>query len=464
MFYNFILLCGLLLALWNIAQGLRKGGTAAFILNPSIWFSVFFVLIHIAVASLKYSTVGWRYDYSYSEQFIINAALISLVGYQFAIILINIFSRRVIAHSLRMSEYQKHERPREHIVWFVYGVGTLTMLIGAYFFLRNYGQLEENYLSDRINAGLGQGLTRSMPNFLISSSLIFAYVYLSLAKELRRSRLLAGLLGVLSFVMVVFYYNSISSRNSIFLTLILLGSLYLFLRPAVNILSSQFIKKASVGVMLAVASWVIFTNMTRERYTFAESSYTLDRLDELETSMIYGAFGNDENIVWMANNDYKKHEGITYFAAFSNFVPRSMWADKPLGAGPRMKNEIFPGSYVVGASGNSSFTTGLFAEAWLNFGPWGLIFVLPVWVLIGLFFASGVARNTYTIKALPWMASSILWSTALMYSEFAGFFARYVFICAPLFAIGFFGTQRVRYFQPYNGAGNGEPQHTVRLH
>jgi len=446
MFYSFILFCGLLLALWNIFQGLRRGGTAAFILNPGVWFSIFYIIIHIAVAGLKHSTSGWRYDYNYSDQNLINAALIGLLGYQFAIVILNIFSKKVISTGLRKAEYQQANVAVEHVVWLIYGIGIITMAIGTYFFLRNYGQLDENFLTDRIGAGLGQGLTRSMPNFLISSTLIFAYIYLSYTKELRRSRIVAAVLGALSFLMVVYYYNSINSRNSIFLMVILLGSLYVFMRPAMNILSANFLRKASAAFLLAIACWSVFTVMTRERYTFNESSYTLDRLDELETSMIYGAFGNDENIVWMANNNYTKHEGVSYFAALSNFVPRSMWPEKPLGGGPRMKNEIFPGSYVVGAAGNSSFTTGLFAEAWLNFGAWGLAFVMPLWALIGLFFASNVARNVYTIKALPWMATTILWSTSLIYSEFAGFFARYVFIVTPLFVVGFLGTQRsIRY-------------------
>jgi len=444
MFYNIILLCGFLLALWNILRGLRNGGTGAFILNPVIWFSVFYILIHIFVAGLKYNTSGWRYDYSYDEQFLINAALITLLSYQFGVMVLNAASRSLIARNLRRAEYNRTAAPREHIVWLIYGIGVATMVVGAFFFLRTYGQLTDDYLTDRISAGLGRGLSRSMPNFLISSTLIFGYIYLSLADELRRSRIIAGALCLLSLVMVIFYYNSINSRNSIFLCLILVGSLYFFLRPAVNVFSGKFLRKALLALMLAVGAWTVFTTMTRDRYSFIESGYTLDRLDQLETSMLYGAFGNDENIVWMASNDYTQHGGISYFAAVSNFVPRSMWPEKPLGGGPRMKNEIFPGSYVVGASGNSSFTTGLFAEVWLNFGPWGLLYMIPIWALIGLGFASGVARNLYTIRALPWMACTILWSTAVMYSEFAGFFGRFVFICTPLFAVGFLGTQRAK--------------------
>jgi hypothetical protein len=450
MFYNIILLCGFLLALWNILKGLRNGGTGAFILNPVIWFSVFYILIHIFVAGLKYNTSGWRYDYSYDEQFVINAGLITLLGYQFGVLVLNTTSKSLVAKSLRRAEYNRNHAPREHIVWLLYAIGLATMVVGAFFFLRNYGQLTDDYLTDRIGAGLGRGLSRSMPNFLISSSLIFGYIYLSLSVELRRSRLIAAVLGGISFVMVVFYYNSINSRNSIFLSLILLGSLYFFLRPAGDVFSGKFLRKALLALMLSVAAWTVFSSMTRVRYTVAESTYTLDRLDELETSMLYGAFGNDENIIWMANNEYKQHGGISYFAAVSNFVPRSMWPDKPLGGGPRMKNEIFPGSYVVGASGNSSFTTGLFAEVWLNFGPWGILYIIPIWALTGLFFVSGVARNLYTIRALPWMACAVLWSTALIYSEFAGFFGRLVFICTPLFIAGFLGTQRAKTNSAYS--------------
>lgn len=442
--YNIILLAGFVLALWNILQALRRQGTRAFVLNPVVWFSIFFILIHIAVAALKNTTGGWRYSYDYSNQGLVNAALISVVGYQCAVTFLNMFSARLTARNLDVAGRQYYQFPREHVVWFIFAVGGMCLLIGSYTVFQNYGQLGDAFFADRISAGLGQGLQRSMPNFLISSSILFTYTFLSRVPELQRVRLVSGFLAVISIAIVIFYYNSINSRNSIFLLFILLGSLYLFMRPATDLFSGTFIGKVIFGAVVVVAAWSVFLNMTRTRYSRVESSYTLDRLDRLEYSMIDGAFGNDENIIWMANNNYKRHEGITYFAGFSNFVPRSMWPEKPLGAGPRMKNEIFPGSYIIGAKGNSSFTTGLLAEAWLNFGAMGIFMVLPIWALLLLFFISRVARNAYSIKVLPWMVTVVLWSTLLMYAEFAGFFVRYVFICAPLVVVGLFGSRLIQ--------------------
>jgi len=88
MSYGIILFCGLLLAV-------------------VVWFSIFFVIIHIAVAGLKFTLDDYNYAYNYDQQIIISAALINVVGYQFAVICSNIFARRLIAKNLRQAEYQR---------------------------------------------------------------------------------------------------------------------------------------------------------------------------------------------------------------------------------------------------------------------------------------------------------------------------------------------------------------------
>jgi len=321
-------------------------------------------------------------------------------------------------------------------------LGVIMLIIGAYAAYKNYGQLGEDYLTDRISAGVGRGLETLLPNLLLSAAAIFLYIVLKYPKLLQKQSLKALLLYIVSFAFAFTYYSSTSSRNSIFILIILSITLYGLMRPISLRFSASFLRRfllAGVSVWIAFTG---FTEITKERYS-GGGSYAAERQERLVLFMFDGAFGNDENILWLASNSFDYQFGISYIAAITNFIPRSIWSDKPLGAGPRLRNAIYPGSYVVGREGNSSITTGLFTEAYLNFGPFGLYLIPIIWALISIGFANKVARNLGSVMMLPWAVGFILWSTALMYSEFLGFFGRFVFITLPLFITATLCTHRL---------------------
>src|SRR5690606_28382955 len=57
-------------------------------------------------------------------------------------------------------------------------------------------------------------------------------------------------------------------------------------------------------------------------------------------------FGNHENVLFLIERPgYDLAYGKTLLAAATVFIPRSIWPDKPIGAGPMMKNTVTPGSY-----------------------------------------------------------------------------------------------------------------------
>src|SRR5690606_38045803 len=158
-------------------------------------------------------------------------------------------------------------------------------------------------------------------------------------------------------------------RNSFFLLLLNILIFYIFLYK-IDLFKISLIKKAFLLIFIIAAAF-IFKEQGNQRQMLKSNS---TKKKETFISSMNNAFGNHENIVWLLNADSPLLYGKTYIAGVSNFIPRKLWPGKPLGAGPILKNYIYPGSYIVGREGNSSLTTGFFTESLMNFGILGMLF------------------------------------------------------------------------------------------
>lgn len=442
--YLLSLSIGLILAVAIIYIPLRRYGTIAFGLNPVIWFSVFFIILHIAMPVLKFITNTYRYQTEYPIEDVVPYVWCLILSYLVIAAVLSrasgyTFARAIqVRQSIILGKYCYKDRINRLLIF-----GVVTLIIGAYAAYNNYGQLGEDYLSDRITAGVGRGLETQLPNLLLSAVTIFLYIALKHSKPFKKQSINACILLLVSITFIFSYYSSTSSRNSIFILIILIVAIYGLMKPVAFRLSIPFLRRSLIiGIGLGVAL-TGFTEITKERYSASGGSYAAAREERLVFFMFDGAFGNDENILWLAANPFEYQLGASYVAAVTNFIPRSIWPEKPLGAGPRIRNAIYPGSYVVGSEGNSSITTGLFTEAFLNFGLPGLFLVPIIWAYIAIKFARKVARNLGSALMLPWAVALVLWSTALMYSEFLGFLSRFLFITLPLFAAAIFSVRCV---------------------
>lgn len=442
--YLLSLIVGLIFAVIVIYIPLRKYGTIAIGLTPAIWFSVFFIIIHIVMPALKHTTNTYRYQTGYPLEEIVPYVWCLIFSYLIVAIILNYAAKRTLRRAHRTLQFNvlnsscRYKDRMDRLLI----LGTVMLIIGAFTAYKNYGQLGEDYLSDRISAGVGRGLEVLLPNLLLSAAAVFLYITLKHTRLLQKQSLKAFMLFIISFVFAFAYYSSTSSRNSIFILIILSITLYGLMRPVTLRLSASFLRRFLLTVAVLWIAFIGFTEITKERYS-GGGSYAEARQERLVFFMFDGAFGNDENILWLSSNSFDYQFGASYVAAFTNFIPRSIWADKPLGAGPRIRNAIYPGSYVVGREGNSSITTGLFTEAYLNFGSTGFFLVPIIWAFIAIGFANKVARNLGSVMMLPWAVGFILWSTAIMYSEFLGFFSRFVFITLPLFMAAILCTHRL---------------------
>lgn len=123
--------------------------------------------------------------------------------------------------------------------------------------------------------------------------------------------------------------------------------------------------------------------------------YSLSKSDDILNGLT--KFGTAENVFWLIEHrGWDLQYGKTFLSVAVGFVPRSLWPEKPVGGGPVLKNMIYPGSYNLNSStAISSTTTGLPAEAIMNFGVLGI----PIVALLYGFMLSRISMFVYRIKS-----------------------------------------------------------------
>jgi hypothetical protein len=131
-------------------------------------------------------------------------------------------------------------------------------------------------------------------------------------------------------------------------------------------------------------------------------------------------------------NVFETANGLTFVAAATSFFPRSLWPEKPLGGGPFIRNLIRPGTYNFNSGlPLTSYTTGMPAEGFMNFGRLGFVISGALFglILLGISFALGWARST--IPFCVWLGL-LYRGIDFQRSEFLGGVANTVFLCLPL--------------------------------
>ncbi len=409
-----------------------RGGIGQVFCNPIVLSNVFFILIHVALPYIQFKEGFFRYQDEYHEDIYIFSMIFSLSLHVLYMTAYLIFFRGRV-------QFQNIEYRNNHLdsfLWVVLKIGLFTLFIGGYF---SYGNLSailsmglDAYMRDRISLGVGNGLSILLSHWIYISALIFYFIRLKVVQDLKLKRY-ATLLFIISMILTLVYYGVNSNRNSLFVFLLfLLGIRLIFSSDLNSKLSNKQLKVTAILVLILIFVSLGFSQLGKLRHDIASSnvseSYGL-------VNALNGAFGNHENIVWLFSNDFDLLLGKTYFAGMANFVPRAIWKDKPLGAGPRLKNSIYPGSYVVGQEGNSSLTTGLYTEAYMNFGFFGsYMFVCFLVFLMSIIYSLMLSSRLISSKLL-YAITLVSFSTLFLYAEFLGFFSRYIFTIIPILLI-----------------------------
>lgn len=415
----FYLIVFLLLSIFILRLTIKNG--IDFIFRNTITLgAIFFLIIHIALPVFQIEVGFFRYESSYDYFYFIISLLVSAVLCIAFFSAFNVNIPNVSSININNRLFKKY-----------LAYSLIIFLIGIYFSISNLLSILsmglDVYLSDRISFGYGSAYKMLLSDWIyVSSILFFIGFYISKSKSLS---VLSLLLFVFSLFYTLFYYSITGNRNSVFVLLVILASLYYIFRNK-NYKIKLIIKVVAVFSITSIFFILNYVGQARSS-GFKNDNVELSSFKSIVESL-NGAFGNNENIVWLISNNYEYQYGITYFAALTNIMPRFLWEGKPLGAGPRLKNFIYPGSYVVGDEGNSSLTTGLITEVLMNFN---LIFSLLFLFIFGFFLKRIVRKLLFSNNLFYMVSGSILAvciSTLMLYSEFLGFFSRVVFMLIPL--------------------------------
>lgn len=424
LFYVVILVIGGVFCITIPARLILRHGAGVIAYQPIFFFSIYFFLIHFLTPLVKHANGFYRYQIVYEDTTLLLNAILCIWLYLIAVAL----SQSKWMRTGIGANQQLHGSGEREALW----VGLIFFLIGAIFAWRDMSIIQdvigfEAFRSDLHGASEERGSSRTFSTLMILGSALFLAG--SVSRKGSRLVYFATFAGMMLFA--TNYYSLLSSRNSILIMAMFNAGVWAaYARRRIgrsNRRPLQLALLVAVTVALVAGAY----SLTVTRYSIGNSSYARTRLENIPLYMLDGAFGNDEALLWMFENEYELQVGTTYMAGLTNLVPSAAWPDKPLGAGPRLINMVRPGSYVRGGSNNNSLTTGLLTEGRMNFGFPGMLMALLLWAFASsrLVRAAVNANSRVTQVTLLLVALSI--STVFLYAEFLGFIARVVFILAP---------------------------------
>lgn len=405
-----------------------RGGFRRNLLNPGYLFLLSFLLGYfvLPVASLRTGTT--RYDFPYSAGSHLKTMLFCGV---FVVLFASAYNYFGGARSY--AEWRTHQNRVSPLNRFqenmVVAVSLVLVLLGSIPILKLIAEHGiASYAANRIILGAGLGyatllLTAGVTGFaiLFANRLIHATPF----KRLRAVKVPALLVISVTAGVLLF------SRTRMLMPFALLFLLWILIRKRGQVNRRAFLALAACSALILSAG--LFLGSAREAVMankfddIVGAERLADRLDPLVKS-----FGNQENLLWLMDYQRSALLGKTFAAVAVGFVPRALWTNKPVGGGPAIRNMIVPGSYDL-ETGESltSYTTGLPAEAYMNFGWFGLgIAPLAGFLLAWL---AGALKTRDTPIELAAMAFLIFYVPHLSYAEMFGLASHIFSVLVPLY-------------------------------
>lgn len=417
---------GLLVVSWALHNLVRHRGNV--MRSPLSLFGIGIAVVHGFVPALERTANLNRFlgaPYSDEAHFLaLILAALCLIGATLGL--------RLVPFRATARSTSAFETPLTHAIFFI--IVLIPSLYASYYIASRYNIFVLNFMQDRILALSDAGVYLVLSGV---SALIPAYfIVAGIGKQ--RGFIVRFLISIIALAAISVLTLFTGSRNTIFFSAIC-WIIAIFAQG--NAESGSF-NKAARGLQVSAITLLVFLGVILAGFqSFRESISRGERVnygavaeiagDDL-TSGIAWNLGNNESVLWIIDNPHEKHFGRTYLAGLVVVVPRRIWPEKPLGAGPYLRNEIRPGTYVLGGRGNSSYTTGLITESIMNFS-----FIGPpiISILLGICF--GLVRNGYFRSQNPVKRTLFIFLMAsltvtFLYSEFLGWFARVIAATAVL--------------------------------
>lgn len=408
-------------------------------LHPVGLFILYFACIHFLVPVLQSVYQVGRFDYflGQSESMIVLSALICLL---YLIVVVGVYGvcGRPRLNYLRISEAIRARRffRSERLAVYFCAFATLFGFMAIGKIVMQFGEAYAAFMLNRINLLAGYGY------FLKALSFSVPLVVMVAGKRIADGKVLIGTRIIAVFLIVFGASLLIGSRSQALILVPFVILTWLYANP--NKMTIGNLKTIVIGVCVIFLLSVFLGDLRRAvkmddvaNYQFGEDySEKYDSPSALKEAFV--SFGHTELLAFVLDHDdrYSPAFGKTYLAGLVAFVPRVIWSAKPVGAGPMLANIVKPGSYQLGQdSANSSLTTGVVIESYLNFGIFGVLFVagLHGWLLAALTrYANRIAgRLDFALFLLALHFSSVL----LVNAEFLGAFSGFAFIFVSVWLI-----------------------------
>ena len=393
--------------------------------KPIIIFSIFYSIIHFITPIIKFNEGFFRYQSHYDILTLNFIALYTLTIYIIICLLLSTKRFNLSIKDIKLKEYGKD---------YCKIIGLVVFFMGLYFALKDIYVLKQvgvdSFLTDRHATAEIRGGGRVFTNLMMFAPVFY---YASWLDDINK-KMLKKIILVFMLFFSIYYFSLVSSRNSILVILLLMTTVH-YTYTKNNVFDIK--KKISIflgGIFIFLAGYKI----TLDRYSVSDSDYFSERINNIPLYMLDGAFGNDEALLWMLENNHDLYLGLTYISGFLSFIPRFLWEDKPLGAGPILSNLVTPGSYILGGEGNTSLTTGLLTESVMNFGWGGVFIIIFFWmILLSIVYKVALMGNNRLFQVLSLIILVALCSMFLYY-EFLGFIVHILVFLIPVIILFYF--------------------------
>jgi len=415
-----------------MAHILAKGQIRRNFFNPIVLFCLSFAFFHFAGPALGLLNENHAYARVYKEGTTLTAFCWFMV---FGFVTVGVYqalggTRLFEQNRDRLYEFEKWETIKPGVMKWVLVIMLIPACMALGFQLNLIiSEGIQGYLKNRITLQAGGQIYIAPMNLFAGSLLIYFVNALVRSKftlekvnptiliPLMLASIMAGLvqgsrmrtlLAVLLLVLTVMILHARGGSNGRVILMLLPGLAIIFLTGiALQQVRAQFVRSEKAQIAL-------------EGDTLAGD--TADSFREYENTFF----------LLEHKHEFEQQNGLTFLAAATAFIPRSIWPEKPLGGGPFLRNLIKPGTYDFN-SGKSltSYTTGIVAEGYINFREIGFVVSGIIFALI-LYLVTWFLRfGNSTIPFAAWLAL-LYRGIDLQRGEFLGGIANAVFFCMPL--------------------------------
>lgn len=301
------------------------------------------------------------------------------------------------------------------VVWLV----TLVPISAQLYAIQHFGgwRAYVAMIGLRVIAWAGLGHLRLVINSIAAINMVYFGVLLLGHQPLRARQLLPFGLHV---ALVIAIGLLSGSRGTTVLPLIGLVVMYNFLRRPVRLAVAS-----AAGLVVLVVVLVLGVARTGYRWTDRglETGFR-NRGSSLWAGAAVFSYGAEPTELAISREPRRLQYGMTYVAAFTNFIPRRMWPTKPPTGGVVMTEDYFNDQW----RGASNATPGVFGEGVINFGAPGIIvgsgLLLAVQLgLLALYrrvrLSADGASTRYRLLISGFYALTLPIAVGIVYMEFA---------------------------------------------